>query len=455
MNIIIVGAGNMGSYLASKLSREAHNVIIVDHDSKLLEKISQNADVATRLGTGTDWHLLEELQEQNPDLFIAMTGSDETNLVACTIAKHLGYPKTIARIRQSSYLNRSRLDFGRLFCVDHLIAIDLILAHDLFKCITNPGNGALETFAHGAVQMRTIVIPPHWKQANKKIVDLQFAENLLLGLIRRQTSSTEGSLPQDTLIFPRGQDRIFSGDEVTLIGEAKVILNLHKIFGIPQNTPYSVVIAGASPLSFHLSRLLEEQGIAVKILEQDEQKCHKLAEKLPLTTILNQDPTDSRFLRSERIDQADFFIACSDSDEKNILASIAAKQVGCKETISLVSDENYIPLLKQMGISSLVSERACVAKRVDAILDADTIVSGTSLYENRAKIMEIKVSTNSEIVGIPLSDLSAHLPKDFLIAMIENRGRISIAKGNNILSPGDTAIVICNPKRIEELRKIF
>ena len=455
MNIVILGADSIGSYLATTLSREEHNVIIIDRDPKALEKVSHSADVAVRLGSGTDWKLLEELLEQNPQLFIAVSSDDETNLVACAIAKNLGYPKTVCRVHHPSFLNRSRLDFGRLFFVDHFIGTEIILAHDIFKCISHPGNVAVENFAHGAVQMRTIVIPENWKGANHRICDLTLPDNLLIGLIHRKSIYPDASLSSESIIFPRGQDLILPGDEVTLIGDSQVMLNLHELFNTPFKEVKSVVVAGGSPVAMQLCPILEQQGIHVRLIEKDEELCRTLSEQLPGATILNHECTDLNFLLSERVSYADVFVACTESTETNILTAALAKQAGCEEVIALVSDESYAPLLRRLGIFYTLSERVSVANRIHAIIHEESVLSVASLYENKANIMEVKVSSDAQIVGIPISDLSAHLPQDFLIALIENRGRIMIAKGNNILAPGDTVIVICSPQNVDQLDKIF
>ena len=455
MNIVILGAGSIGSYLANILSKEEHNVIVIDHDAKTLEKMSRNVDVGTQLGSGTDWQLLEDLSEQSPHLFIALTDQDEVNLTACAIAKNLGYPKTIARIKQTSFLNRSRLDFGRLFFIDHFIATDLIVAQDIFKCIMNPGNAAVENFAHGAVQMRTLIIPETCPLAEKKLAELNLPENLLVSLIRRKPSSIKDPLAKESIIFPRGNDQLYPDDEVTVIGETNIMLQLHKIFGTPQRNISSVVIAGGSQVAYQLCRILEDQNISVKIIEKDEEVCKLLADELPNTTILNQDTTDLNFLLAEKVSYADGFVACTSSNETNILSAALAKQAGCEEVIALVSDSSYAPLLRRLGIFYTVSAPASFANRIHSIIHVDSVISVASLYENQAKIMEIKVSADSQIVGIPISDLSPHLPQDFLIALIENRGRIMVAKGNNILAPGDTVILICSPKSVQEMEKIF
>ncbi len=445
MKIVILGAGTHGSFLAKTLADEQHDVVIIDQDPKALEKVARSADVATRLGSGTDWRVLEELSELSPDIFLAMSSSDETNIVACTIAKNLGYPKTVARIRQNAYLDHSRLEFSRLFFVDHLLGIERAVATELFKHIVTPHDQVLENFALGSVQMRTVTIPDHFKQAGIPLSDVKMNDHLLIGLIKRN----------QRLIFPKGYDQLLPGDEATLIGETHVMRSVSDIFGIPKTPISSVVIVGGGGATLHLCKLLQEQQIHIKVIEQDEILCEKLAKLFPQATILNHDGCDLPFLQEEGVEKADFFIACTHSHERNILAAALAKEAGCKEVLALVSDESSLPFLEKLGIAYALSEKASLARQIHALIENDAIVSVANLYDNQAQIMEIKISSHSNFVGAPLSDLTASFPRDFLIAMIENRSGVTIPKGNTILTPGDTAIVICSPDSATEMQKIL
>lgn len=450
MKIVILGAGTIGSFLASMLAEQQHDVIVIDQDPKALERVARSADAATRLGSGTDWRVLEELADLSPDLFIAMSNSDETNLVACTIAKNLGYPKTVARIRQNSFLDHSRLEFTRLFFVDHLLGTELTVAHELFKHIISPHDQVVENFAFGSVQMRTIVVPEGFKQSGIPLSNVRLDNHLLVGLIRRKLQNG-----QEQLIFPKGHDHLLPGDEATLIGKADAMHLLPDYFGTPKTTISSVMIVGGSGATIHLCKLLEQQSIRVKLIEQDETKCERLAKMFPFATILNHDGTDFAFLQEEGVEDVDLFVACTQSHETNILAAALAKQAGCKYVLGLVSDETSLPLLSKLGISYALSEKASIARQIRTIIESDSIISIASLYNNQAKIMEIKISPDSHFVGSPLSDLSSSLPSNFLIAMIENRSGVVIPQGNSVLTPGDTAIVICSPELIPDMQKIF
>lgn len=450
LNVVIVGAGEVGRHIASVLSKQNNNIILIDIDGRKLEQAAADIDVAFREGSGTDWQLLDDLLEFSPNFFLAMTNDDETNLVACSIAKQLGYPRTIARVSDNRFLNRARLDFARLFHVDHFIGPELIVANDILKYMLSPGALAIEMFAHGAVQLRTIMIPEIWSRSSIPLRDLRLPEGIIIALINRQKNGEK-----QQIIFPHGNDFIFSGDEVTIIGETEVLRKSTEYFGIPQNIVDNVVIVGGSLTSLNLAKLLEYRGINIRIIEKDYDKCCWLADRLPKCNIIHRDAVDVEFLRSEKIGNADLIIVCTNSDELNLLLALLGKEIGCKDAVVLLSNAALGPMLKTLGINFTASPRLSVASHIISLLLSGSVSSLVSLYENAAEIMEINVSTNSPILGIPLSELGPRLPKEFLIAVIQNRGRVMIANGNCILSPGDTVIVLTHPKHVQELEKLF
>ena len=445
MTIVIVGAGDVGCYIASILSKEQHNIILVDKEQKILEAASVNMDIATRQGSGTDWQLLDDLMELSPNLLIALTGDDEDNLVCCSIAKHLGYPRTVARVRDSRYLNRTRLDFGRIFDVDYFIGPELLVAHDILKYILSPGSLAVENFSNGSVQMRTFTVPDKWKKFDQPLTELNLPTGVIIGLIYRGKK----------IIFPHGSDYVLPGDEITVIGETDVIAEIHQFFGIPPKLVNTAVIVGGSLTAINLVKLLESREIDVRIIEKDYNTCVKLSEQLPKSTIINHDAADYNFLQAEKIGRADVFAACTESDEVNLMVGMIAKQAGCRDVIVTLSNTSYTPFVASLGLNYAVSPRISAANHILSQILSGKVTSLVSLYDNQAEILEVNVSPESKIVGIPLSELGPFLPKDFLIAMIQNRGRVMIADGNKIISPGDTVIVITSPRHLQELEKNF
>ncbi|SCA64073.1 Trk system potassium uptake protein TrkA homolog 1 [Chlamydiales bacterium SCGC AG-110-P3] len=450
MNIVIIGAGAVGGYLAEILSKEKCNVILIDQDEHCLAAQSQDADVAIRHGNGTDWQLLDDLLELSPDLLIAVTDSDEVNLVACSIAKELGYLRTIARVRGRRYLSRSRLDFGRLFHADDLVGPEQLVADDMYKYMSSPGSLAIEHFAHGAVQLRTIVVPEKWRHGDAKLRDLKLPEGMVVGLLRR--SATDG---KKRVIFPHGNDCIRPGDEVTVIGETDVVSDVHFFFGSSQKRMESVVIVGGSLTGLNLATILERKGISVRIIEKNVDRCRSLAERLTRAVVIHDDGTSMDVLLNEKVSRADLVVACTEKDEVNIMVALLAKEAGCQDALIMMSDTRYTPLVEKLGISHTVSPRVSATNRILSLVREQTVTSMVSVYEHQAEIAELQVSSHSQLAGIPISELGSQLPKDFLIAVIQNRGRIMIADGNRILSPGDTVIVVTHPNHINELEKVF
>ncbi len=447
MNVVILGAGKIGSYVASTLSQEEHNVILIDKDEKALERVGRESDVATIHATAPSWKLFEDLMEHKPDLFFAATGSDETNLVSCSIAKNLGMPKTIARVQAREYLNHVRFDFGRLFFVDYFIGPEVLAAQDLCKILVHSGDLAVEHFAHGAIQMRTIQIPEKWDKGGVSISKLNLPDDLIAGLIRRRTSAEE------TVLVPHGHDHILPGDQLTVVGEAKVMHRLHEIFHSPETRTRTVILVGGSALAVHLTHYLCQQKIHVRIIEKNEARCEELASLLPHATIINRDGRDPQLLRSERVQDADAFVSCTHFDETNLMIAALAKEVGCPKSIAQITNGQILPILEKVGVLPALSPRVNVANRILSILDEETTLSVASLSCDAAKIIEMRVSPTSKVVGIPISDLD--LPKGMLIAVIERQGRVMIGRGNRVLCPEDIVIAICHPIQIPKLQQLF
>lgn len=461
MNIVIVGAGDIGLHLATLFSQMNYGIVLIDTDTQKLQRAARDLDVAIRLGSGTDWELLEDLMELSPDILIALTNDDETNLVSCTLAKNLGYRQTIARVRNNQFLNQSRLCFERLFCVDYLIGPEKLTADAMASMILTPGARATEDFAHGSIQMRTIKIPEKWKKAGVLLSDRHrfgLPPKMMIGLIQRrvfQEIKGKKVLKQEEVIFPHGNDCLLPGDEVTFIGETDSIRGLHKFFGISQSIPQSVMIVGGSLIGLNLAQILQEKGIRVRILDNDFHKCSLLSEKLTQATVIHRSGTDYRFLRSEKVEEVDVFVACTRRDEVNFLAASIARELGCEKVIISLSDTNYLPLIDRLGVTQAASPRINATNRILSIAREQSIASMVSMYNNQAEIMEVKVSTDSKITGIPIKQLAPELPVDFLIVMIQSRGRIFIADGSRILSPGDTVVVISSPRHLHKIKQIF
>ncbi len=451
IHIAILGAGKTGSNVASALSQKGYNVTVVDRDLSALHKLGRECDISTLQAEAPDAKLFEELLQNPPNLLLAATGSDETNVISCAIAKNLGFAKTAAIVHSPDYLHPRQIDLGRLFFVDHFIGADLLIAQDLFKILVHAEDIAVEHFAHGAIQMRTLAAPAQWKKKSVPLKDLDFPQDLMIGLIRRKLDAE----PFEQILFPHGDDVIFPGDEITVLGQSKTMNRLHEIFGILEHPPKSVVLAGGSRAAEHLARFLCRQHISVRVIEQDLARCEMLAQNLPEATIIHRNGCDFEFLCAERVQDADALVSCTGRDETNLLIAAFAKQAGCKKAIALAQDPRVVPIAEQLGLFPAHSTRLNIINRVLAVLHDQSILSIASLCNDQAKIAELRIPHHSKAIGIPLADLSARLPKDLLIGAIETKGRVAIGRGNRILSPNDTAIVILAPQHLASLQELL
>lgn len=450
MNIVIFGAGTLGRHITAILAKEKHQIILIDKNLSALEEVSASYPIITRQSVGADWQLLDELMEFSPQLFIALTNEEETNLISCKIAKNLGYPRTIARFKNTLFLEKSPLDFGRLFGVDSLIGPEILVARQLFKSLTHPTSLYIEDFAHGGLQLHTFFIPEKW-QSTKQIKELPFSENVRIALIIRK--GEQSNSPQ--IIFPHDSDFLLPGDEVTFVGTINAIDQVFQFFNIEKVQIDSVVIAGGSTTALYLAHMLEERQIDLRIIEKNPETCAELASLLPKTTIINHDASDIDFLHTEQINKSDLLIAATHHDELNMCIALAGREIGSPKQTILLNHPYYIPLVKKLGFTQIASPLISATNYILSQLHAGKIRSLVSLHENKAVMLEINVSMHSPVVGIPFSEIGPFLPKELSILMTQNRGRIFTAKGNRTISPGDTVILVTNPKNIAELEKIF
>ena len=322
MHVVILGAGRIGQYVAQSLSLDGHSVVLVDFSKEKLQEASQKMDVAVRRGVGTDWKLLEELMEENPELLLALTEEDEVNFVACSIAKSLGNPRTIARAKDFRYVGQSRFDPERLFHVDHIVLPELLVAEQIVKIGLNQGLYS-ETFFHGSVLLRTIIVPKGWKYARKTLAELRLSEKrMMIGLIRRKkpTFSAHTDISKDVfkdeIIFPHGSDVILENDEITVIGDASFVEDINHFLDVKEVLPASAMIIGGTLVGTYVARELQKRGVQVRLVDSNAELCYKLAEELPGVSILHHPTIDSDFLKTEQVASSQLFVAATLSEEK-------------------------------------------------------------------------------------------------------------------------------------------
>lgn len=443
MKVVIGGAGVLGSYLAEQLSSEKHDIIVIDSDRSKLESLARKVDVRTCHGYLSDWRLLDQLQvDQSNNVLLAMTNIDAVNITASTIAKNLGYPLVITRVNSSDFLSKSRVDFEHIFDIDHIVCPEFFTAGKIAAYIQNQGC-KVERFHHGGAEMRSIEIPLDWVHSGISLSEIQpYLSDVVIVAIGRNFSAGEQRYQE--VIIPHGKDQILAGDHVTFIGCYPEIMDAFSFFGGKKLTISSVIILGGAPVGIHLAKLLSDEGISVRLVEKDYQHCRYLADKLPNTQIINGDGLDHELYREERFLQEEVFVSCTSNDEINLVACSVAFDFGIKNKVALLSTDRHTRLTEDLEIGYVLSPKIEALDKILALAKSERFYSVTSIYGGKVEILEINISEDSPLIGIPIIDLAKQLPKDFLIGTIYNRGRVIAAKGGQILSPGDTIICVAN-----------
>lgn len=451
MKIVIIGAGTIGLATARLLSEEEHDVTLVDKEPLPLERAAQELDVATRLGSGTDWRVLEELTENGCALLLALTDHDEINLTACAIAKNLCRCQTVARVRNWEILERIRVNFSIMFGVDHFVSPERLAAEDIQRYLQSAESLRVESYAHGAAQLRTLTVPSKWQKLGKPLEKIDFPIGVMVGLIARPSEENR----RLQIIFPHGSDCLEPGDEVTLVGTTEAIRKAHAFFGITRKRVRNAFIIGGGRVGEFLAKTLADWGADIRLVDHDRERCTQLSQRLPHVTVIHHNGTDLAFLQSEGVGQFDVMVATTGREETNILACLLAQEAGCKNVTALVTSQDVDLLLQRHGIQHTTSPLHATANQILAVTRASIVMSTSMLYNNRAKIMELKVSAHSKLVNVPLADLAPYLPRECLFTVIQHGDSLSIARGESVLAPGDYVTVIISPKHTEKVLRLF
>ena len=440
MKILIIGAGKVGYNLALNLSKENHDVIIVDNDQKALDRAEENLDVLCLKGNGVSTHILIEAGIHETDLLIAVTNSDEVNMVCCLTGKKLGAPKTIARIRDPEYaheLTMLKEEVG----LDMAINPEHAAAEETARNLAFPAAVNVESFAKGRVKMIEINVAEDMPIAGVKLKDMssKIHHPILVGAVVRNGQ----------VIVPNGDFQIEVGDSIYILGNSSGIINFFKGWDNYSNKVRNVMIVGGGRIAYYLTKLLNDMGAKVKIIEIDREKCINFAEMLPHALIINGDGTDEELLLSENIGEMDVFIALTGMDEENLISALIAKQNGAKRVASKISRMNYMVMVNKLGIDNVICPKVITTNQILKYIRGNSIESLYRIVEGQAEILEFIPKEDSKIINIPLKKLQ--LQKDVLIATIVRKNEVVIPRGNDIIRKGDRVIVIIKNIKIFDL----
>lgn len=447
MKIAIVGAGEVGFHIASHLSHENKDVVVIDQDPNAIRRVSDNIDVQVVTGSGSSPLVLEEAGIKNAEILLAVTNSDETNLVACLVANIISpSTKKLIRIRDADFDKYHDTFREHAPHIDTLINPEVEVVKTIDRLMSVPGATDIGEFANGRVKFVGVRLDDEAHLADirlSKISDRVGKQFPLIGAIVRE----------EELIIPTGNDRLKVGDLVYFISEESTLLDTLTVFNKHAHPVSRVLIVGGGRIGLRLATLLEKKSISTKIIEKDPDRCIELAEQLNKVIVLNGDGSDQGLLSEENIQDMDFVITLTNDEETNILTSLLARKMGALKTITQIDKFSYFQLMPTIGLEQVVSTRLSAINTILQHIRRGKVLSAISIKGEQAEVMEAVALETSDIVGKPLQKIS--FPKGALVASIIRNNEVIIPSGNSVIEPGDRIIIFAVRQAIPSIEKIL
>ncbi|MBR0502717.1 MAG: Trk system potassium transporter TrkA [Paludibacteraceae bacterium] len=442
MKIVIAGAGEVGTHLAKMLSRENHDIVVIEEDREKVQNIEKLYDLIAVQGICTAIQDLKEAGAKDADLFIGVTPIESRNITSCILAHKLGAKKTVARINNYEYLLEENQKFFNDLGIDALIYPELLAAKEITSSIKMNWVRQWMEFSNGALTLIGMKIRANAPILNQKLMDLKNSEFYRVVAIRRNSET----------IIPKGSDEIKANDIVYFITTKDYIPDVRMQAGKEVIQVKDLMIVGGGNITMKTIESMPD-NVDVKVLERDKLKVTNLMEKTDNAMILNVDASDLDVLRDENIAEMDAFVALSDNSEANILACIAAKRFGLKKTIAEIENVDYIQLAESLDIGTVINKKLLAASYIyQYTLDAD-VHNVKCLTHVDAEVVELTPKEGSPITKGRIMDVK--LPNDLFIGGVVRNGVGFIANGQTQIQTGDDVIVFCLSSCFHKLDGLF
>lgn len=449
MNIIIVGDGKVGYTLADYLSKDGHDVTIVDNNRKALLKASETLDVMCVMGSGANVRTLLEAGAENADIVIAATTGDETNMVCCLMAKQLGAGYAIARVRDPDYTESLTLLLNKLD-IDQVINPERAAALEISRLLRFPFALNVESFAHGRVEMVEFRV-----DEENQVVGIPLAKlhshfpHIQFSAVQRDSEA----------IIPDGQFEICAGDHVYVTGDRASVTKFFKQLGKDTHRVKSAMLIGGGHISYYLARAIAGMGVKLKIIEINEEKGRSLSERLDEVTIIHGDGTDVELLEEENVRDTGALICLTNRDEENLITGLYGVRAGVRKVIVKVNRLNTIDVLGDMGIGSVVSPKLAathdILRSVRALSQSQNSVIEKvyGILGGKAEASEFTALAGADFLNIPLSALK--IKKGVLVTLIVRDRQCIIPFGNDHIEAGDSVILTSRAGTVINLEDAF
>ena len=451
MKIIVLGAGKVGKTLIKHMSNEDHDIIVVDQNATKVEEVVNQFDVIGVVGNGGSYDILMEAGAQDANLIICVTTSDELNILAGLMAKKMGTKHTIARVRNPDY--SSQRDFMRnQLGFSMIVNPELEAASEIRRVLSFPSAVKVDTFSRGKVELAEFFVENHSRLNGVELNQLHkiTKTNILVCAVSHN----------EDVIITDGNYAIKPGNHLYITGIHRDLSRFCLDIGVITTRIKNVIIVGGGKIAYYLSKQLSTQGIKVKIIEKDKNRCQVLAEKLPYVTIIHGDGSDDELLNEEGIENTDAVLALTGLDEENIVISLSAKILYHKKTIAKVTRMNYAGLSDVLKVDSIVAPKKIVASQiiryVRAKMNKDNDSSVKTLYkivDGEVEAIEFKVTEQFKYLHKTLNEMK--IKEHVLVAAIIRENEVIVPKGNTTMELNDYVIIVSRGEIMKSLNDIL
>ena len=446
MRIVIIGAGEVGFHVAKALSQEDHDITVIDIDPAKCKRASESLDVIVIEGNGASPRNLSEANVQEADYVLCLTRVDEVNLIASQQANELGANKIIARLRNQQYTTQDSIIKPEKFGINHVIHPEKEACREIVKLVHHSYATQVTDFENGRMQMIGIRIEKSSPVVGKTVREICDADSEFKFGIVTVIRDGESHVPWSDFIFSHSDIAYF-------IVKKQHLSALMHMLGKEATETKSIIILGGSKIGRSIAEELENE-LNVRLIDDDREKAEWLASKLEQTMVLHGDGTDVELLKAENINDADSFIAVTESEKTNLLSGMLAHHLGVKQTVIHLSTTEYMPIVQEIGLGAVISKNMSTVNSIlKFISSSQTESSVTTFDEIDVDVIELSPEPGSKVTTSPLKDIK--FPEDSIVGVINHREKLSIARGTSQLTEEDKVLVFAKSNAVSKLKKLF
>jgi trk system potassium uptake protein TrkA len=445
MKIVIIGAGEVGFYLAQRLSYEKHDLVVIDADPEKCAKAREGLDVAVVEGNGSSQSVLVEAGLESADMLIAASAVDEINILACMVAARMGVKRKVARVRNPDYYGPASILRAEDLGVDLFIHPEEEVIQEITRLLMRASASEVIEFENGKILVVGLKLDVHCANLGKPLKDIGTEE-------QRKNLRIVAMLRGEKTIIPTGDDTLTRNDQIFVVTKRESLPELLALTGKTDQKLDKIMVLGGGKIGTGLACGLEDQ-IGVTLVESNKEKSVRLACQLKKTEVFQADGTEIDTLAREGLLGMDAFVAVTSDDEINIISCLLAKHLGIHKTIALVNRTTYLPLMPVIGIDNTVNVRLSTANAILRFIRRGSILSVATFHGIDAEAIEFEVREDEKVTKKPLKNL--RLPAGALVAAIVRGGDVFVPYGSSVIEPGDKVIVFALPEAIPAIEKRF